>query len=313
MRFVTYLSPATGAPAPGVVSGESILGGRASSLIDVVSRGHGEALAWAQATLRDPVEVVSQRDATLFAPIPVPPSVRDFMSFEKHVGAWMRAIGRRVATQWYREPTFYFSNPAAICSATSDVTMSPGSAAFDFEVEVAAVIGAPGRDISAADAANHIAGFTVMVDWTSRDLQEDEMHTGLGPSKGKDGATSLGPYLVTVDELEGCRQSKGYDRTMFAAVNGRPYGAGNWADIYWSFEEMIAFASRGTELRPGDIIGSGTVGSGCILELARTHGIENYPYLQAGDEVVVAVEGLGAVISTVRPTIGTKEHVEWTK
>ena len=153
-------------------------------------------------TLRNPAETVPEDAATLLAPIPVPPSVRDFMSFEAHVVTSMSALGRRVDPEWYAAPVFYFSNPAAACAASTNVEISPGASAFDYEVEIAAVIGLAGRDITVGEASRHVAGYTIFVDWSARDLQQKEMRNGLGPAKGKDSATSLGPYLVTPDELE---------------------------------------------------------------------------------------------------------------
>jgi 2-keto-4-pentenoate hydratase/2-oxohepta-3-ene-1,7-dioic acid hydratase in catechol pathway len=181
------------------------------------------------------------------------------------------------------------------------VEIPPGSAAFDYELEVAVVIGRPGANIPVASAREHIAGYTILCDWSARDLQELEMRAGLGPAKGKDSATSLGPWLVTPDELEDRRHRNGFDLAMTASVNGTPYSTGNLADLHWSFEQMISFASRGTELRTGDVIGSGTVGTGCILELSRVHGTETFPWLRPGDRVRLEVERLGSVESTIQP------------
>jgi 2-keto-4-pentenoate hydratase/2-oxohepta-3-ene-1,7-dioic acid hydratase in catechol pathway len=141
----------------------------------------------------------------------------------------------------------------------------------------------------------------VFCDWSARDVQVRESTIGLGPAKGKDGATSIGPALVTPDELEPYRSGKGYRLGMRASVNGRDYGGGSWADIHWSFGQMLAYASRGTELRPGDVVGSGTVGTGCLLELSGLHGSERYPWLQPGDVVTVEVEQLGAITGRIVP------------
>jgi 2-keto-4-pentenoate hydratase/2-oxohepta-3-ene-1,7-dioic acid hydratase in catechol pathway len=125
------------------------------------------------------------------------------------------------------------------------------------------------------------------------------MAQGLGPVKGKDTATSIGPWLVTPDELESRARDKGFDAAVTASVNGKPYSAGNWSTIHWSFAQMISYASRGTELRTGDVIGSGTIGTGCILELSRVHGADRFPWLRPGDRVRVEVEGLGHIESVV--------------
>jgi len=138
-------------------------------------------------------------------------------------------------------------------------------------------------------------------DWSARDLQGAEMALNLGPAKGKDGANGFGPWLVTSDELAERAAGHSYDVAMSASVNGEEYSRGNLADLYWSFGEMIAYASRGTRVRPGDVIGSGTVGTGCILELGRVHGAERYPYLKAGDRVHLEAELLGAIDAVVLP------------
>lgn len=173
--------------------------------------------------------------------------------------------------------------------------------AFDYELEVAAVIGRPGGDLDPATAEAHIAGYTILADWSARDLQKVEMGVGLGPAKGKDGATTLGPYLVTPDELADARSGKGYALSMSAHVNDREYSRGDWSSLYWSFGQLLAYASRGTTLRAGDVIGSGTVGSGCILERQATHGPQEYPWLQPGDRVRLAVERLGEFTVDVVP------------
>lgn len=247
----------------------------------------------------DPFEVVRLGETTLRAPVPVPPSVRDFMAFEDHVVTSSRALGHTVEPVWYRQPLFYFSNPAAVVGARDEVPIAPGSTAFDYELEVAAVVGAPGSDLSPAGAESHIAGYMVFSDWSARDIQGAEMKGNLGPVKGKDTASSFGPWMLTPDELESRRAGNAYDLEMTASVNGIAYSSGNMSTIYWSFAEILAYASRGTQLRSGDIIGSGTVGSGCILELSRVHGAERYPWLSPGDLVRLEVDLLGAIVSTV--------------
>jgi 2-keto-4-pentenoate hydratase/2-oxohepta-3-ene-1,7-dioic acid hydratase in catechol pathway len=225
--------------------------------------------------------------------------VRDFMAFEEHVVTSNRAFGLEVDPLWYEIPVFYFSNPAAICGPADDVRIPPGSAAFDYELEIAAVIGTPGRDISAPEAESHIAGYTILCDWSARDLQEREMKLNLGPAKGKDSATSLGPVLVTPDELEPYRAGNAYDLTMTASVNGKRYSFGNFSTIHWDFRRLVEHASRATELRTGDVLGSGTVGTGCILELAGTHGSAAYPWLGPGDVVTLDVEHIGCITAQV--------------
>ena len=201
--------------------------------------------------------------------------------------------------EWYEFPVFYFSNPHAIYGPEANIPYPKRTQKLDFELEVAAVIGKSGKDIPVDEAEQYIAGYTIMNDWSARDIQAQEMKVGLGPAKGKDFATSLGPWLVTPDELEDRRSGKGYDLAMVARRNGVEISRGNWNTIYYSFAEMIARASEDTMLYPGDVIGSGTVGTGCILELGpETVG----GWLQPGDVIELEIERLGVL----RNTIGEK-------
>ena len=224
------------------------------------------------------------------------------MAFEQHLVNCSAAMGTSVPPVWYDQPVFYFTNPAAITGPYDDVPMAPGTAQYDYELEVAAVIGRPGSDLAPADAEAYIAGYVLFCDWSARDLQSKEMTIGLGPAKGKDTATSLGPFLVTPDELEARRSGKGYDVAMTASVNGTTYSQGNWRDLFWSFGQMLAYASRGTELRAGDVIGSGTVGTGCILELSQVHGGDRFPWLEPGDRVELDGGPLGRISAQVSPS-----------
>ena len=232
-------------------------------------------------------------DEVVLAPAIHPcPSFRDFYAFEQHVKTARGRRGLEMVPEWYEAPVFYFSNAHALLGHGAEVTPPPDGQWLDFELEVAAAIGTAGRDITEERAEQHIAGFTVINDWSARAIQRQEMKVGLGPAKGKDFATSVGPALVTPDELEDRRQGKGYNLEMTARVNGRELSRGNWSSITYSFAEMIARASRGVWLQPGDLIGSGTVGTGCILEL----GPENSGgWLQPGDEVELEIERLGVL------------------
>jgi len=300
MRWCTFRTVEEVLPRAGLVDGDRVLGlDPPRQLLDVIATPELMART-AELARRAPYEVHRLADVELLAPVPVPPSVRDFMAFEEHVVTSTEALGMTVHPDWYEIPVFYFSNPAAIQGPTQDVRMSPGCRQFDYELEVAAVIGAPAADVSAADAERHIAGYTVLCDWSARDLQEREMRLNLGPAKGKDTATSLGPVLVTPDELESHRTATGYDLAMTATVNGRPYSKGTFATMYWPFPALLEHAARGTELRTGDVIGSGTVGTGCILELSRVHGSQAFPWLAPDDVVELTVEQLGTIRSTVR-------------
>ena len=246
-----------------------------------------------------PADVVPLDGADLLAPIPRPPSVRDFYAFEQHVRTARQRRGLEMDPDWYELPVFYFSNPVAVVGPGAGVAVPPGSSQLDFELEVAAVVGLGGRDLGPSEAERHIAGYCVMNDWSARDLQRREMKLSMGPVKGKDFATSLGPLLVTPDELEPYRSGQAFDLAMSAAVNGTEYSRASLADIYWSFAQMLAYASRGTELVAGDVIGSGTCGTGCILELSLVHGEDAYPWLAPGDEVTLEVEHLGRLTNVV--------------
>jgi 2-keto-4-pentenoate hydratase/2-oxohepta-3-ene-1,7-dioic acid hydratase in catechol pathway len=269
-----------------------------STLLDLLQEDGALEAAAGRAT-SGPAEVIALKAARLLAPVPRPPSVRDFYAFEQHVKTARQRRGLEMEPDWYELPVFYFTNPAAIFGPGDDIPAAPGSAELDFELEVAAVVGRAGSDLDPEEAEGHIAGFTVMNDWSARDLQRREMRLSLGPAKGKDFATSIGPVLVTPDELEPYRKGRAYDLAMTASVNGREYSRASWSDIFWSFGEMLAYASRGTTLRPGDVVGSGTCGTGCILELSLVHGSETYRWLQPGDEVTVEVEHIGRLTNRV--------------
>jgi len=245
---------------PGRIEGDRVIQLAAQTLQSFFSGG-GKAREHAEFRLDE---------VSLLPPVLHPPSVRDFYAFEQHVkNARMTPVPR----EWYEIPVFYFSNPAAIYGPGADVPYPEGTAELDYELEVAAVIGADGR----------IGGFTEMNDWSARDVQRREMRVGLGPSKGKDFATSLGPILVTPDEFDGSRG------TMVVRVNGEERSRGDLADMHYSWDAIVAHAARNTRLLPGDILGSGTVGSGCILE----HG--DGRWLQPGDVVELEVEGIGVL------------------
>lgn len=256
----------------------------------------GTLLAQAGMTaLADPREVVADDEVTLLAPFPVPPSIRDFMAFEDHLKPILAARGASMDPAWYEIPAFYFTNPAAVLGPYDDVKAAPGATDLDFELEVAAVIGRTGRDLTPDEAQGRIAGYLLMSDWSARDLQRRERGIGLGPVKGKDWATTFGTSFVTADELP-LRDGDIAPRIRLrASVNGREYSDGNLNELFWSFGEMIAYASRGTEVRPGDIIGSGTVGTGCIADLAARHGQQEYPWLKSGDRVRLDGELLGHI------------------
>jgi len=232
-----------------------------------------------------------------------PPTLRDFVTFEEHVEGVRRAVDgvSGVAEQWYAAPTFYFTNPYAVIGPYDDVPMPPGSVELDFELEVAAVIGRDGHDLKPDRAKGHILGYTILNDWSARDLQAAEMRVGLGPCKGKDTASTLGPWLVTADELEPRRDADGLLRlALTAEVNGEVIGSDLLSNMAWTFEEMVAYASRGTTVRVGDVLGSGTCGNGgCLAELWGLRGERSPRPLRPGDTVALTVEGIGRVANTV--------------
>ena len=260
----------------------------------------GDSLALAgDRVVSDPAEVLPMGAVRLLSPIPRPPSIRDFYAFEQHVRTARQRRGLGMDPDWYELPVFYFSNPAAVTGPFDEVAVPPGSSALDFELEVGAIVGRGGADLDPDRAEGHIAGFCVMNDWSARDIQQREMKLSMGPVKGKDFATTLGPFMVTPDELEPYRKERAFDLTMLARVNGAEYSRASLADLYWSFGEMLAYASRGTEVLPGDVIGSGTCGTGCILELSLVHGEDRYPWLHPGDLVELEVEHLGRIANRV--------------
>lgn len=229
------------------------------------------------------------------APIPEPPSIRDFYAFEQHVKAARALRGLGMIPEWYEVPIFYFTNPSEVYGTDQVIPYPKGSKELDIELEIACIIGREGKDIPVDEADQYIAGYTIMNDWSARDFQRRDMKLNLGPGKGKDFATSLGPWLVTPDELAQYRTGSGaserYNMQMVARVDGKEISRGNFDQIYYSFPQMIAWASQNARLRVGDVLGSGTVGTGCILEL----GIEVHPWFQKDEVVELEIEGIGVL------------------
>ena len=267
---------------------------------DAAMQGIRQALELA--TQADPAELravagltFAQTDVQLLTPVPDPPTIRDFYAFEQHVKAARARRGVGMIPEWYEIAVFYFSNTAALFGTDEPVPYPRRSHELDFELEIACVIGKEGSEISADEAPGYIAGYMVMNDWSARDLQRGEMKLNLGPAKGKDFATSLGPWLVTPDELADKRIGSGRDERYDLAISGRINGdqltSANWKDLYFTFPQMIERASQHVRLRPGDILGSGTCGTGCILEL----GTERHRWLLPGDVVEMEIERLGVL------------------
>jgi 2-keto-4-pentenoate hydratase/2-oxohepta-3-ene-1,7-dioic acid hydratase in catechol pathway len=234
-------------------------------------------------------------EVRLQAPLPEPRSFRDFYAFEQHVKTARENRGLEMIPEWYEIPIFYFSNHLAFKGPGDEIAKPVECDWLDYELEIGCIIGKQGRNIRAEDAENYIFGFCILNDWSARDLQRKEMKVGLGPAKGKDFATSIGPWIISRDELEPYKAGKGFDLSMKARVNGFDLSEGNMKDIFYSFGEMIERASAGVTLYPGEIIGSGTVGTGCILE----HGTKVHRWLKPGDVVELAVDKLGVLKNVI--------------
>jgi fumarylacetoacetate (FAA) hydrolase len=241
-------------------------------------------------------EPMAAADLAFGPPILQPPTFRDFYAFERHVGTMWRRRDMEIPEAWYRLPIFYFSNVSEIRGPGDPVWAPRGSEELDYELEVAAIVDTPVRDLDAARGEEAIGGYLVLNDWSARDLQREETTVRLGPAKGKDFASSIGPWLVTPDELADARRGKGFDLAMTARVNEQECSRGTWSSAHFSFGEMIERASADVRLRPGDLIGSGTVGTGCLLEV-RDDTLGRY--LQPGDTVTLAIERLGALTTGV--------------
>ncbi|TCP55647.1 fumarylacetoacetate (FAA) hydrolase [Tumebacillus sp. BK434] len=271
-----------------------------AGILEAEGSGLDRARAIAEATAETPAAelpfALPLSEAHLLAPLPRPRSFRDFYAFEEHVKTARGRRGLDMVPEWYDFPVFYFSNHNAFVGPDADVECPAYTEWLDYELEIACVIGKTGRDIKPEEAAAHIAGFAVLNDWSARDVQREEVKVGLGPAKGKDFATSMGPYLLTLDELEDVRDGDRWQLTMTAKVNGQELSRGNFGTIYFSFAELIARASDGVTLYPGDVIGSGTVGTGCILEL----GTEVHRWLVPGDVVELEIERLGVLKNRVK-------------
>jgi fumarylacetoacetate (FAA) hydrolase len=269
VRLVTFLAASGGERVGELRPDNSIAELKAASMIDWLA-GRGHEPTGAEYALAD---------VRVLAPVRRPPSVRDFFAYEGHVAAGFKRRGSKIPDRWYEAPTFYFSNPAAILGPGEPVVRPSGCKLLDFELEIAAAIGTDGG----------LAGFMLMNDWSARDIQAREMQVGLGPAKGKDFATSLGPWLVTVDELPFDGEWLHLEATV--NVNDRPVARASSEPMHFSWPELIAHAARDTRLLPGDVIGSGTLTGGCLLELGPIDG----RWIEPGDVVTLWAEALGTL------------------
>ena len=232
-----------------------------------------------------------ESDLTILPPIINPPAFRDFYAFEQHVKAARKLRKLDMHPDWYKIPIFYFSNPNCCYGHGENIPYPNGTTELDFELEFAVIIGNGGSNINSSEANKVIAGYTILNDWSSRNLQREEMPMSLGPAKGKDFASSFGPYMVTPDEIESAWKDDGkLHLQMTCHVNGKKVSDGNTNDLYHSFGDMIERASMNTKLIPGEYIGSGTVGTGCILELRPENA---GGWLKKGDIVTLEIERLG--------------------
>lgn len=280
-----------------------------SSTLDLLKSGPKsledlQSFSWRFFNRMDPAKVPralkNSADVKLKSPItPTPPVLRDFYAFEEHVKAARARRGLSMPQEWYEFPAFYYSSPGKIYGPGDDVPRPAYTRELDYELEIACVLGKGGRDIPESQAEACIAGYTIMNDWSARDIQQKEMKIGLGPAKAKDFATSLGPWIVTPDELQDRKVGPGkFDLKMMARVDGKELSQGNMKSIHWTFPEMIARASESVELHPGEVFGSGTVGTGSLLEL----GQDVHPWLQPGEQVELEIERLGTLTNRIIET-----------
>jgi len=304
MKWVTYQG-AEG-ERTGVLSGDAIYPMPPGvTLLELVEWGADGLRQAGEEAVRSSTPV-RLNEVWLMAPIPRPPSIRDTLCFLDHMRNCRAAVGagRVLADTWYRIPAFYFACPATVLGPYDDAPSAPGSAWQDFELEIAAVIGTGGKDLTVEEAEAAIIGYTIFNDWSARDLQQLEGQLGIGQAKGKDSGVTLGPYLVTPDELEPYRHPSHpgrLDLQVSALVNDTVIGSGSTAQMDWSFGEVISYISRGVTLAPGDVIGSGTVPTCTLVEHLNPTAPESFPgWLHDGDVVTLRVQGLGETRQTVR-------------
>ena len=241
---------------------------------------------------------VTLGNVRLRPPILQPPTLRDFMTYEGHASA---GGTRQLSDTWYRLPVFYFSNPLCIFGPEDAVPYPSASEQLDYELELAAVIAREATNVAEADAFSYIAGFTIFNDWSCRDLQRDEMEARLGPAKGKDSASSLGPWIVTIDELAPFIRDNRLHVHCTLKVNGVEWMHNNAGTMYHSWGAMIERASRDSRLVPGDVLGGGTVTGGSVGEAMRNGFAARY--LEPGDIVEIEVEGIGFLRNTIAPKV----------
>jgi len=301
MKWVMYTT-GSGAEQAGLVLDDKIHGlGEGTRVIDLLGDDGERMYEAGKKATTSPSEVVDLRNALLGPPIR-PPQIRDFLTFLDHLRNARKMMDLELSQAWNEIPAFYFSNAAAVVGPHDPVAISPGCEQFDYELEIGSIIGKPGSNLDPEEAEKHIAGFMIFNDWSARDLQRHEMTLTLGPSKGKDGANTLGPALVTPDELEPFRSKNSYHLEMKGFVNGELVSQGWMDQMDWSWGEIISYASRGTRLQTGDAICSGTVPTGCLAEHFALDGPERFRgWLKPGDVVRFEVDVLGSIEQEVLP------------
>jgi len=291
MKFATFSTHQT-PPQPALVKEDRVYPLPFADMLAVIEASADEA---ARQASKESFDIQQVR---LHAPLR-PTTLRDAYAFEQHVRTANQNRGREIPDEWYKFPIFYYTNPNSIFGPDDEIPYPDYTQALDYELEIAVIIGKAGINLSADEAAEHIFGYTIFNDWSARDIQREEMKAGLGPAKGKDFASSLGPLIVTREAL--AHKSTGrpgvYDLSMTAKINGVEMSRGNLKDIFWSFGEIISRVSQSAQILPGDVIGSGTVGTGCLLELTRAQG----PWLKHGDVVELEIEEIGILRNQITP------------
>ena len=292
MKFAT-VSTLRHTSQPALVDGDRVYTLPYSDMLAVMAAGAERAAGKASK------DVLSIDEVKFLSPL-IPKTLRDGYAFEQHVKTANKNRGREVPEEWYQFPVFYFANPNAVFGHDDEIPHPPYTKAMDYELEIAAVIGKAGINIKPEEAEQYIFGYTIFNDWSARDVQRKEMAVGLGPAKGKDFASTLGPVIVTQEALADRAVGRPgvFDLSMAARVNGVEMSRGNFKDMHWSFGEIIARASDSVQLYPGDVIGSGTVGTGCLLELTKFQG----PWLKPGDVVELEIERIGILRNTIGPS-----------
>ncbi|WP_029089384.1 fumarylacetoacetate hydrolase family protein [Brevibacterium album] len=268
-----------------------------ADVTEAIERGE-DLLALGEAALQEPGRPFEERN--LASPLR-PPAMRDCMCFHEHIRNC--SPGQELDPLHSRFPAYYITNSNAVIGPHDDVRIPPGSTSFDFELELCAVLGRAVSNLTPEEAREAVLGYTTFLDWSARDLQFEEMQLRLGPAKGKDSATTLGPYFVTTDEFAGRESGLSYDIAMRAWVNGEQIADGNWNTINWNVGDVIAYAARGTTLSAGEVLGSGTVGGGCLVEHERTGSEKFSRYLQPGDVVETSIDLLGSTRQTIAPAL----------